>query len=57
MLLKHMSLIKKAYKDISNALKHWLFTDFVRKVTNVKRTLVMMRTIIKKNNEFSKEKM
>lgn len=56
MLLKYMFLIKKVYKDICNVLKYWLFIDFVRKVINVKRILVMMRIIIKKNNNFWEKK-
>lgn len=56
MLLKYMFLIKKVYKDICNVLKYWLFIDFVRNIINVKRILVMMRIIIKNNNDFWEKK-
>lgn len=56
MLLKYMFLIKKVYKDICNVLKYWLFINFVRNIINVKRILVMMRIIIKNNNDFWEKK-
>lgn len=56
MLLKYMFLIKKVYKDICNVLKYWLFINFVRNIINVKRILVMMRIIIKNDNDFWEKK-
>lgn len=56
MLLKYMFLIKKVYKDVCNVLKYWLFIDFVRNIINVMRILVMMRIIIKNNNDFWEKK-
>lgn len=56
MLLKYMFWIKKVYKDVCNVLKYWLFIDFVRNIINVMRILVMMRIIIKNNNDFWEKK-